>query len=49
MNKPECLEFAMDFLGETESKAIREYIELLEKRIRDLEQELKEKADVWTR
>ncbi len=31
MNKPECFDFAMDFIGDPEDAEIREYVEGLEK------------------
>lgn len=38
MKRPECFEFAMDFLGEPEDAEIRGYIEGLEGKIKELEE-----------
>ena len=37
MKRPDCYDFAMDFLGEPEKGEIHKYIELLENRIAELE------------
>ena len=37
MERPECYEFGMEFMGDPEESIIRHYVEWLENRIRELE------------
>jgi hypothetical protein len=40
MTRPDCFEFAMDFLGEPEAPLVRKYVEELEQQVADLERQV---------
>lgn len=45
MERPECYDFGMDFLGDPEETEIRIYVEWLEKRVAELEAILQGRVD----
>ena len=45
MQRPECFDFAMDFLGQPEELEIMEYIEYLEAKVNRLQGSFKEITD----